>query len=168
VKRIRQAAKLKDRILFIDCADWTHTLEKVEEMGYDPREVFYYLDPPFYCKARRLYRFYFDEDDHKNLHNALICIQQPWLLSYDPVEHILDLYSHNGQGPKHVDLLYSVSANGGRVEAQELIITNLPHLPRETRLWRSSEEWGRSANKIGSNGATRTKAKVKKKGDKHG
>jgi DNA adenine methylase len=167
-KRIRQAARLRDRILFIDCADWPRTLEKVEGMGYGTREVFYYLDPPFYSKARRLYRFFFDENDHKSLHNTLVRIQQPWLLSYDPAEQILNLYSHNGQGPKHVDLIYSASANGGRGEAQELIITNLSHLPRETRLWRSSEEWGRSANGIRSNRAIRTKTKARKEGDRHG
>jgi len=138
-KRIRQAASLQDRILFVDLADWTHTLKKVEGMGYGPGEVFYYLDPPFYHKARRLYRFFFEENDHNNLHDALISINQPWLLSYDPAEPILDLYSHNGCGPRHIDLLYCVAANGSRVKSQELVISNLPRLPKETRLWRSSK-----------------------------
>lgn len=167
-KRIRQAARLKDRILFIDRADWRHTLEKVEGMDYGPREVFYYLDPPFYRKARRLYRFYFEEDDHSNLHNALMSIKQPWLLSYDPAKPILELYSHNGRGPKHVDLLYSAAANGNRVKSQELIITNLPHLPKETRLWRSSEEWRQPVSKTSPNGMAKKRTKIKRNGDRHG
>jgi len=141
VKRIRQAARLGDRVKFVDCADWRETFEKVAGMGYGLQEVFYYLDPPFCRKARRLYRFYFKTEDHNLLHDALTRLDQPWLLSYDPAELILQLYSQNGHGPRHVDLLYSASGNGNRVEAREVIITNLPHLPKETRLWRSSEEW---------------------------
>lgn len=144
VKRIRQASRLKDRIVFVDRADWTRTMAKVGRMGYASKEVFFYLDPPFFNKARRLYRFFFDSADHKALHASIINVEQPWLLSYDPAKQILDLYSHNGCGPKHVDLLYSASANSNRGESQELVITNLPRLPKETKLWRSSYEWGRS------------------------
>ena len=141
VKRISQASRLRDRVLFVDRNDWKQTLAKVEGMKYSSKEVFYYLDPPFYNKARRLYRFFFDVADHEALHASLMHLQQPWLLSYDPAKQILDLYSHNGCGPKRVNLLYSASASKNRGEAQELIITNVPTLPEETRLWRSSDEW---------------------------
>lgn len=147
IKRIRQAAALQKRVLFVDNADWWETIRKVEGLGYDPREVFYYLDPPFYNKAERLYKFYFQEEDHKALHNSLVRLQQPWLLSYDPADSILSMYSHNGNGPQHVDLLYSVAATGPLVKAQEVTITNLPHLPRETKLWRTSQEWKKSVGK---------------------
>jgi len=141
IKRIRQAASLRDRVLFVNNADWDKTIAKVKSLSYGDKDVFYYLDPPFYNKADRLYRFYFEDGEHAELHDALIKIRQPWLLSYDPAESILTLYSHNGNGSKHVDILYSIAATGNLVPAKELIITNLLHLPEQTRLWRSNKEW---------------------------
>jgi DNA adenine methylase len=141
VKRIRQATALRKKVIFVETADWLETIAKVKKLRYAPNEVFYYLDPPFYEKADRLYKFYFQEDDHTALHNALVKLNQPWLLSYDPAKPILTMYSHNGRGPRHIDLLYSVSSKRSLVEAQELIITNQSRLPKETRLWRSSQEW---------------------------
>ena len=140
-KRIRQIAALRDRVRLVNNADWKDTINEVESWGYDGDEVFYYLDPPFYAKAARLYRHYFEDTDHAALHDRLVGLRQPWLLSYDPAPSIQALYSHNGRGPKRVDLLYTVSGNGSPVEAQELIVTNLVRLPRATRIWRSSEEW---------------------------
>jgi hypothetical protein len=84
------------------------------------------------------------------LHDRLVRLRQPWLLSYDPAPSIRALYSHNRQGSKRVDLLYTASGTGSQVEAQELIVTNLARLPRATRIWRSSEEWRNSKNGSGT------------------
>ncbi len=151
-KRIRQIAALRDRVLLVRQGDWASTIEEVESWGYGEQEVFYYLDPPFYAKAARLYRYYFGADDHTTLHDRLVRLTQPWLLSYDPEPTIQALYSHNGQGPKRVDLLYSASGTGALVEAQELIVTNLVRLPSATRIWRSSEEWRSIRTGVKSNG----------------
>lgn len=151
-KRIRQVAALRERVLLVNQGDWRHTMNEVESWDYGEEEVFYYLDPPFYEKAARLYRYYFENGDHKALHDRLVRLQRPWLLSYDPVPSIQALYSHNGQGLKRVDLLYSASGTGVLVKAQELIVTNLARLPRATRIWRSSEEW-----RSGKNGAGTTR-----------
>ena len=142
-KRILQAAALRERVLFVRRGDWSETIAKIEDFGYATGEVFYYLDPPFYSKADKLYRFFFDDAGHDALHQALVKIEQPWLLSYDTADQILKLYSHNGAGPKRIDHLYSIAASDRLQNVEELIITNLPNLPEETRLWRSSEEWGR-------------------------
>lgn len=132
-ERIRKAASFRERVIFVKNADWRRTVKKVEQMGFKSNEVFYYLDPPFYSKAERLYRCYFEKEDHAPLHDSLVQLKQPWLLSYDPAEPILTLYSHNGCGPKRVELLYS-APTGGHRPAQELIITNLPNLPRSKPL----------------------------------
>lgn len=140
VKRIRQAASFKKRILFVDGLDWIETIKKVQQIGYKRNEVFFYLDPPFYMKAHRLYRFYFDEEEHLKLRDTLLKIKHPWLLSYDPAEAIINLYSNNGLGPRRVELLYSISGGTKPVKAQELIISNLDNLPKETRLWQSQPQ----------------------------
>ncbi len=40
-----------------------------------------YFDPPFYYKADKLYSFFFDEAQHRRLHDALGSLGQHWLLS---------------------------------------------------------------------------------------
>ena len=150
-RRILAASRLRDQVVLVMHAGWKETMRRVRELGYGDDEVFYYLDPPFFAKADRLYRYHFSGTDHEHLHDALTRLRSPWLLSYDPAPAILSRYSHNGRGPKRIDLLYSAAADAGQAEAQELIITNLPHLPRATRLWRSSSEWrppvGRSSGR---------------------
>ncbi len=140
-RRIREAGKLKSDVVLVVHGDWAETIRRVKYLGYKDEEVFYYLDPPFFAKADRLYRYHFGESDHKELHDAVTRIKSPWLLSYDPARTIIDRYSHNGRGPTRIDLLYSAAAEAGLSESQELIITNLPRLPTATRLWRSSREW---------------------------
>lgn len=141
VKRIRQVAALAPQVRFVHRGDWQETLDKVDRLAFRPGEVFCYLDPPFYKKSDRLYQHAFRPEDHRRLHDGVVGLGHHWLLSYDPAQAIVDLYSHNGTGPKRVDLLYSASAKGNMVKVQELIITNLAALPKETRLWRSSAEW---------------------------
>ena len=140
-KRIRQAARLAERVLFVNQGDWRHTVRRVKARRYQEGEVLYYFDPPFYYKADSLYRFFFDEMNHKSLHDALGTLGQHWLLSYDAAQPIVEMYQQNGIGPKRVELLYS-AANPGRLSGmQELIVTSLPRLPRASRLWRTSDEW---------------------------
>ncbi len=143
VKRIRQAAALGSRVLFADCASWDATLARVKALNLPSRDLLYYFDPPFYKNAERLYSYYFNEEDHQTLHDAIIGIRSPWILSYDPAEPIVTMYSDNGRKPRHVQLLYSVRGSSSPTEAQELVVSNLQRLPTKTRLWRSSEEWVR-------------------------
>lgn len=150
VRRIRQVSALADRVRFVEQADWRDTIATVEALGFGPQEVLYYLDPPFYCKAERLYTFFFQRDGHVALRDALVRLQQPWLLSYDPRPEIVALYSENGLAAKHVDLIYSAAPNSTLSKVRELVITNLCHLPTATRVWRSSEEWGRKSAPTGS------------------
>lgn len=138
-RRIHQAASLGDKVEFVRQGDWKNTLRKVNRLGYKPDDVFIYLDPPFYERAERLYQHYFDENDHRELRRAIKKLRQWWLLSYDPAKPILELYADHHAAPEKIELLYSVCHTPA--EAQEIIVTNLPILPYETRLWRSSAEW---------------------------
>jgi DNA adenine methylase len=140
-KRIRMAARLAGRVAFVQEGNWNETVRRVRARRFRAGEVVYYLDPPFYYKAGLLYRHSFDDTGHKSLHDALPTLGQHWILSYDPAEPILKLYTRNGIGPKRVELLYSATAAGAPLKSQELIITNLPKLPSETRLWRTAAEW---------------------------
>lgn len=140
-KRIEQIAQLSERVLFVNQGDWQHTVRRIKARQFPEGEVLYYFDPPFYYKADNLYRFFFDQADHRRLHDALGSLGQPWLLSYDAADPIIEMYQHNGIGPKRVELLYSAANSGKLTEMQELIVTSLPRLPRASRLWRTADEW---------------------------
>lgn len=144
VKRIRQAAALSDRVAFIHEGDWRETIREARRSRIARGDIFYYLDPPFYEKADRLYRYYFESGEHQELHDMLGTLGSPYILSYDAAAPIVDMYSRNGIGPAQVEMLYSATRPGELLKTRELIVSNLPELPRETRLWRSVEEWGRA------------------------
>lgn len=129
IKRIRQASELKYRVEFVNRGDWKDTIRKVRALGYKPQETFFYFDPPFYAKADRLYRYYFEDQDHVDLCRFLKTFKRPWLLSYDNAEEIEKMYSSNGNGTNHVEHLYSIASAGTRQKTKELFITNLKQLP---------------------------------------
>lgn len=141
VNRIRKAATLRDRVEFVNHASWQSTLSKAASLGYGRNDVMYYLDPPFYERADRLYSHYFLPKDHKDLHDAVLKLRSPWLLSYDPAQAIIQMYADNGRTPRHVELLYSLKRTNGLSPVHELIVSNLRRLPTRTRLWRTSAEW---------------------------
>jgi DNA adenine methylase len=143
IRNINAVAELRDRVLFIQEGSWRQTIARCERRDWQRGEVFYYLDPPFYEKAEKLYRFSFQEQDHTALRDYLTQLQQDWLLSYDPAPHIIELYAARANGTKRVNLLYSASKNDEIRPAQELIVTSIHALPEPERLWRSSEEWKR-------------------------
>lgn len=136
-KRIRQIAAFADRIAFIHEGDWQEVAARVKTQGLGRDDVFYYLDPPFYEKADRLYRYFFAEDDHQRLHDGLGQLDANYVLSYDAAPAAIARYSAPDAAPKQVDLLYSATAKGKLVRASELIVSNLEQLPDFARLWRS-------------------------------
>jgi DNA adenine methylase len=141
IRRIKQAAELKKKVLFVRQGEWRQTINAVQRKPFQPREVFYYLDPPFYEKADKLYQYYFSDKDHVALRDCLVDLDQPWVLSYDLAPRVKELYPNGSMGFKNVRLLYSARSNDELQESQELIVTNLRSLPAADRLWRSTEEW---------------------------
>jgi DNA adenine methylase len=143
VRRIRRIAELRDRVEFVNAGDWAATITRAQASGHAAADVFYYLDPPFYHKADRLYRHAFDSADHMTLRDHMATLKSPWLVSYDPAVEIIKLYSQRSVGGVigHLDLLYSAAASAVPNPVREVVITSVDKLPRATRLWRSSTEW---------------------------
>ncbi|WP_352422268.1 DNA adenine methylase [Proteiniphilum sp.] len=53
-----------------------------------------YLDPPYYYKSKALYLNSYENNDHLELSLSIKNnIKQPWVLSYDAVSEIINLYS---------------------------------------------------------------------------
>ncbi|NJL99151.1 MAG: DNA adenine methylase [Synechococcaceae cyanobacterium SM2_3_2] len=141
IKRILQAQSLRDRVLFVWNIHWKKGLQLITSMQSReslPRDIFYYLDPPFINKADQLYTYWFRRQDHQDLCNYTSQMKDKWLLSYDVDSYVLELYEHHHQSC--VELLYSTSSGAGSKSVREIIITNLPYLPSATRLWQTSHE----------------------------
>lgn len=59
-----------------------------------PERTLIYLDPPYYQRAmRRLYHASYEHDDHARIAGQVHDIAQPWIVSYDNVEQIRELYA---------------------------------------------------------------------------
>lgn len=58
------------------------------------RDSLIYFDPPYFAKGPSLYMNHYNVKDHENVRDAISSITQcKWLVSYDPVEEIKELYS---------------------------------------------------------------------------
>lgn len=126
IKRIRDINALSSKVELINEGDWKETMDLISKGGkYPSNGVFYYLDPPFFHKANRLYPFFFADQDHLALCHYLSNVTSPWLVSYDPAKEIIEMYSNNGFSARTIDVLYSITADGTRKES-EIILTNLP------------------------------------------
>jgi DNA adenine methylase len=141
VRRIEQAAALADRVAFVHQGDWRRTVARADKERLRAGEVFYYLDPPFYRKADRLYRYYFSEADHVALRDAIAELASPYLLSYDAAPEIETLYLGWNGGLDRVGLLYSATKSDDLQQADEIVVTSVGQLPVATRLWRTQGEW---------------------------
>jgi DNA adenine methylase len=139
VQRIRACAALADRVELVVADDAMSVVKRTRELARKRDwELFFYLDPPFWAKSQHLYRRAFTKQMHRRLATSLRWVDDPYLMSYDPAPEIVQLYAHDHLLVREIELLYSGRATGG---IPELVITNLPKLPWETRLWRTSAEW---------------------------
>ena len=81
-------------------------------------EAFAYFDPPYYHKAKKLYKNSLLHEDHAKIADRILNhVECPWVLTYDDVPEIRNLYQHKGL--KQFDLTYS-AANKGK--ASEIIV----------------------------------------------
>lgn len=64
-----------------------------------------YLDPPYYIKGRDLYLNYYNNEDHRAIADAIKKYKGKWIISYDSVPFISELYQEFRQ--KEYYLSYS-------------------------------------------------------------
>jgi DNA adenine methylase len=139
VSRLRACRELCDRVHFVREDDAmrvvTYARTEAKLLNWEP---FFYLDPPFWAKAKWLYSRWFTDLEHEELAEQLRFLREPYLLSYDIAEPIAKLYMpHDHVQVVDVELFYAAVARGA---GHEYVITNLKHLPAETRLFRTNAE----------------------------
>lgn len=83
-----------------------------------PDNSYFYIDPPYYIKGQKLYEKFFIREDHERLAALLGAYEDKnWLLSYDDVDEINEIYRDKGR--YRIGLNYSVA---GARKASEIII----------------------------------------------
>jgi DNA adenine methylase len=120
LKDVEKVKKASERLqnVFIENIDFERLIEK-----YDTETTFFYLDPPYY-KKEALYRRDGIEifDKHERLAEVLKNIKGKFLLSYNDVEYIRNLYNHKGIKIEEREANYTIS--GKSQQFGELFIQN--------------------------------------------
>lgn len=114
VRRIESIASLRSRIK-LTCQD----AMKFLQVGVTrwPDQTLIYLDPPYYVKGRDLYHDFYDPDDHSKI-AAFIktsIVRQKWIVSYDNVRPIRDLYKGSRQIVYNIGYSARSSTQGSEV-----------------------------------------------------
>ncbi len=128
VERIIKIAALKKHITVVQ-GDAIEFLKKRKPLISGKPNAAIYIDPPYFKMGKRLYRYFYQNDDHSNLATILRSTNTPWLLSYDDHAEIRSLY--RSFQTKRFCLRYHVSDSK---DGKELLISNsyLPPIERRT------------------------------------
>lgn len=113
ISRIEKIAAYKSRIQVSN----KDGIELMEELR-DERKHLLYIDPPYYVKGSSLYLNHYENNDHRTLATFLNNnSDSSWILTYDNVPEISELYSHR----KKTTFSINYSANQHK-EGKELLI----------------------------------------------
>jgi DNA adenine methylase len=92
IDRIRTIAKHKKNIRLYR-KDAIKLIDKIEGEG-NSENVIFYFDPPYYLKASTLYMNHYEYKNHQKVSDKIKSIGNiKWIVSYDNVPEIQDLYS---------------------------------------------------------------------------
>ena len=88
-RRIERIGDYRDRI-HLSCAD---AVEFLQSSTFAP-ETLIYLDPPYFRAGRRLYLNFYEPADHVAVSKYVQALRYPWIVSYDDVQEIRELYKN--------------------------------------------------------------------------
>jgi len=87
------------------------------------RPALVYLDPPYYVKGHELYTNFYDHTNHVRVAKLVAQMEHPWIISYDNVPEIEDMYS------QYRSIKYLLSYTAGPIPA---VLQALDHSTRPT------------------------------------
>lgn len=105
IRRIEAIARYKDNIFLTNCDAEYYIKNYIPNL---PKNTLVYLDPPYYEKGSDLYLNSYKKVDHERISKVIQSeIKHKWILSYDGVPDIVNLYKKR----RHFlyDLQYSVA-----------------------------------------------------------
>ena len=89
IQRIQKVARYRSRITLThyDAANYIQNV-----LPSLPGRTFSYLDPPYYVKGEGLYEHFYQHSNHAEIARLIQNVTQPYIVSYDAADAILDLY----------------------------------------------------------------------------
>lgn len=113
IERIESIADYSDRIELTNL----DAVELLKSIKRPSKDTLCYLDPPYYIKGRDLYLNYYTDDDHRNIAQTISNYDGHWLISYDAVDFLKELYKEYRQ----TEYYLSYSA-GNPAKGKELMV----------------------------------------------
>jgi DNA adenine methylase len=114
VRRIIAIARMRGRIRLtrFDALDF---LRKGCKLW--PEKTLIYCDPPYYVKGRDLYYDYYEPEDHERVARFITreVTRQKWIVSYDNVRQVRDLYARCARVKYHIGYSARTSRQGAEI-----------------------------------------------------
>lgn len=125
IRRIRKIARFRSRITLtrVDALD----LLLSDSPSTDACR-FYFLDPPYYARGERLYDNFYSHEDHQKIHDAVINLGHPWIVSYDAAPEIMRMYGES----RSLRYSLSYSANSRERGSEVMFSSSGLALPEES------------------------------------
>lgn len=101
-------------------------LEFINEHRRRRNRSLVYLDPPYFNAGRDLYMNAYRPEDHSRVHQAVVSLQTPWVVSYDDVLAIRALYRQ--VRCQHLNLVHT--ARDTRVGNEVMFFSSRLRVPR--------------------------------------
>ena len=93
-------------------------------LPYYAQNGFIYFDPPYYNKGKKLYKNFFEPQDHRNIAQHIFGnVTSHWIVSYDDVPEIENIYENYTS--RKFSLSYSLANNGRGTEIMIFSDANL-------------------------------------------
>lgn len=121
IKRIESIADFADRIELTSL----DAVELMKSIKQPETKTFCYLDPPYYVKGRDLYLNYYSDDDHRAIAQAIKTYKGEWIISYDAVDFIKELY----QGYRQTEYYLSYSVRNSSIGKEIMVYSDGLVLP---------------------------------------
>jgi len=131
LSRLKEIWNYRERVEDVAVADWDETIRKYNNNFNE--DCLIYLDPPFFHKAEKLYRHYFDGEEHEKLVQKLSKLKVPWILSYDYCDEIVGILKKYRLGYRLIDVRYSSNSKAPEKQKKEILASNL-NLPKRSSL----------------------------------
>ncbi len=93
IRRIRRIALYRDRIRVYN-QEAIQFLQNIFQWVPTSEKCLIYADPPYYAKGHTLYYNHYQAKDHQRLAQTMRNLACPWIISYDDVDAVYDLYQN--------------------------------------------------------------------------
>ncbi|WP_434526401.1 DNA adenine methylase [Photorhabdus asymbiotica] len=127
IDRIRRINKYKHRIHLYNM-DAINFIKEIDLTM--PEKSMFCIDPPYFDKGSSLYTNFYNTEDHEIVSKTILGIKHPWVLTYDNVSEINELY----KDCKRFTYSLNYSAAKRRVSTELLITKNNIIIPNELNI----------------------------------